>query len=718
MATLTTPYNFIPAAPFVLYPEWAAQTSHDHPFIDGLSGELLIELTNTTPLCVGGKQDAATEQAAGSVYFYRTAQGQLAIPGSSLKGMLRNALAPVVFARMSQVEERKLSVRDISTSGTYYHKNIVKKPANAGWLRFHDGQWQIKSCRYVRLHQESLIQALNINKQAWLQASTVEQRYKLLNGVQTIKFDTEEKSTLIAAVNLGHGANTGSIVVTGQPGATYDKGPKAKKWEFVFYAQDQSEWFTVPLGVLTDFLFVHENSNEWAFLKKQGHQQAEIPVFWHGASMSSITSMGLASMYRLAQQNSLHDALRNISPFHLDDKKADLTELLFGRMRPEADEHALHNWGLRGRVNIGLLEAVEEHKTRWTANTVLSTPKPSFHPAYLKQSEGEYSTFDSKKPELRGWKRYPVKPENVQQPPRLDGKDISNKVKVRLETVVEGSYFTGRIRFHNLRPVELGALLWVLDFGGKDELRHALGMGKPYGLGQTKIILQSDKSIVIGNNRDAVASIPTEQLLQASKQVFVSYMDSVWQTVAVTQPQNKLWQQSPQVEQLLAMADPEEGERCADDLVYFEGPKPFLTAKKSNDFLRLYGNNEEVTAWQINLSEPLSSQPCNHHLEEALELLEEQAEQQAKKEQLEQARQTMNKGELALSEALEYLKDDNPTKTALKNAEKTLISVMDLSETEYPSTENLEAVLQRAAVFNDKLLNRACKKLTEYLANI
>ena len=44
-----SPYNFVPLAPFVLYPEWAAQASHDHPFEDGLSGELAIKLINHTP---------------------------------------------------------------------------------------------------------------------------------------------------------------------------------------------------------------------------------------------------------------------------------------------------------------------------------------------------------------------------------------------------------------------------------------------------------------------------------------------------------------------------------------------------------------------------------------------------------------------------------------------------------------------------------------------
>lgn len=47
------------------------------------------------------------------------------------------------------------------------------------------------------------------------------------------------------------------------------------------------------------------------------------------------------------------------------------------------------------------------------------------------------------------------------------------------------STFKGRIRFENLSPIELGALLFVLDL--PENCAHKLGMGKPLGLGSIKI---------------------------------------------------------------------------------------------------------------------------------------------------------------------------------------------------------------------------------------
>lgn len=56
-----------------------------------------------------------------------------------------------------------------------------------------------------------------------------------------------------------------------------------------------------------------------------------------------------------------------------------------------------------------------------------------------------------------------------------------------------GTKFRARIRGHNLRPTELGALVWALEFGGEQKLVHSLGMGKPYGYGQVICRIRESK---------------------------------------------------------------------------------------------------------------------------------------------------------------------------------------------------------------------------------
>jgi CRISPR-associated protein (TIGR03986 family) len=63
---------------------------------------------------------------------------------------------------------------------------------------------------------------------------------------------------------------------------------------------------------------------------------------------------------------------------------------------------------------------------------------------------------------------------------------IDRKTQYTVADVVQkGAVFSGRIRFENLHPVDLGALLAALKL--PDECAHKIGMGKPYGMGSIRI---------------------------------------------------------------------------------------------------------------------------------------------------------------------------------------------------------------------------------------
>jgi len=55
------------------------------------------------------------------------------------------------------------------------------------------------------------------------------------------------------------------------------------------------------------------------------------------------------------------------------------------------------------------------------------------------------------------------------------------------KTLKQGTKFKEIIRFHNLKRVELGALISTITFANGDNCYHSIGLGKPYGYGKTKI---------------------------------------------------------------------------------------------------------------------------------------------------------------------------------------------------------------------------------------
>lgn len=562
MSMISAPYRFVPLSKLVLLPDWADQVSHDQPFADGLCGELTLRLTTHTPLCVGGLQDRGSEHEPGKVEFFRTPDGQVAIPGSSVKGMLRNVLEIASFGRFKQVEDQRLGVRDLQQD---FYKRAIANP-QAGWLTLTDGQWQIQPCRYSRLAESDLIEHCKVAKHTWKDRKTAPLRYEVIGICPEVTFDDEGRNTSKpsrAKPNPG-GRLKGRIVVTGQPSP-------AKTEEFIFHDTNDA-LLTVSSAVMTGFSQIHQAGNEWKFWKKalnDGRLKTGIPVFFH-MDGGEVRSLGLAMMYKLAYTHSLRDAIRHTSDEHLidpdRDHTPDLPDLIFGHLAGNTKN------GLRGRVSISLasLAPGEVVSTRWQDPCILNSPKPTYYPTYIRQ-DGKDKSFRQlmeEHSELAGWKRYPVKPFNLQRP---EGKAADNKnTQVRLETVEAGASFRCTLRFHNLRRVELGALLWSIDFGGRSELRHSLGMGKPFGLGQISLHLAGQR-MRVNNPTEDVTGNP-DQYLQACRSEFIDLMDLIMQSASV----RGTWEETDPITALFDYARP----NASSQLSYLPNTDDFFVARK------------------------------------------------------------------------------------------------------------------------------------------
>ena len=559
--SIHAPYNFVPLSRFIFLPNWADQVSHDIPFSDGVSGTLTIEMTCHTDTLIGGQQIPATTNEPGRVEFFKDPNGNPVIPGSSLKGVLSNVLEIASFARFNRLDDKRYSVRDLSTSDNFFTRQFSGNPKGGkpGWLKFNSqsGSWQITPCKMARILQSDIVKACDdITQSQWTNKDNAKahQRYELLKGFRQITFTTQQhKNKGTTAVPDATGQYQGKLVVTGQPGKAYNdfkgKVNKNKKWEFVFYAP-ASESKTIPLSVMRDFKFIHSESDDWKYWekKKAAYTDEGIPVFYM-ENTTQITSIGLSFLYKLAYQNTTHDAVKHTQVSHLDTNSPDLPALMFGQIGEDESP------SLRGRINIGAATLNGEADYNPLPATILNGPKPTYYPAYVRQNKGDalgklrdagdYNTLMDKQAELSGWKRYQTK--NSVAISRLDADQLKNpKVQVKLVPIKKGATFLFKIHIHNLREVELGALLWSLDFGGKAGAFHNIGMGKPFGMG--RVSLKVVDSEVLTNRDD---QLQNKALLEKARFSFTHLMDTAY--LSATQ---QSWQDSPQLQELYAMATP------------------------------------------------------------------------------------------------------------------------------------------------------------------
>ncbi len=155
---------------------------------------------------------------------------------------------------------------------------------------------------------------------------------------------------------------------------------------------------------------------------------------------------------------------------HNDMSRLDLAECIFGYVHDEGM--------LKGRVQFGHAFS-DNAKEGKPVTLTLSSPKASFYPIYIKQDNNIVNFRTYNDGNLSGWKRYVTR--NV-----VTEQQSTDNTDTIITPLQKGAIFNGDIVFHNLRPIELGALLSALTFHNKAECRHQLGQAKPYGYGKVK----------------------------------------------------------------------------------------------------------------------------------------------------------------------------------------------------------------------------------------
>lgn len=636
---IDAPYNFVPLADWVHLPDWAARVSHDLPFRDGLCGHLDLTLTAQTPILVGREQTPATEHAPGEVKPYQLPDERYALPGTALKGMIRSVIEIASFARMNAVDDIRYGLRDISGKyvSTAYASRVGDR-LKTGFMRLGlDGHPIITPCAMVRLSHRALEEWLEQRPPIFRADRSVKAKYQRWIEVcgrrgedpERLRFSIDDGQ----AVQLGSGSIEGVPVFTGQISNSQSKN--GKKLDFVFYDEDSASAFPLQSSDWGGFLFIHgdQATRDAADMSWPGHwkqrfwDNESVPVFY--LRDAAKTRVGLAFMPRLAGDFSTHEMIAHTSGQHLDGQGKgywDFAELLFGTVGDQSEAC------LKGRVTFGHAIAPSCRQPSATEPTILNGPKASYFPNYLLQDadernwtlrRGGYATClatpEHPEPEIRGWKRYPARVQESLQA-LTDEQRANKRVQMVLHPLPADTQFNCRVDFHNLLPTELGALCWALTWGGDSRLRHSVGMGKPFGLGQLTIAI--DDAVVRPNAAEAAA-----QAWQHYRDAFIEHMQSAARALG------KTWRESPQVTTLLGMADPDNASRFKGSLKHMAlEPKrninEFVAAKQAGLVLADYPRTTHPPTWA---EQEAKREAGNRRLAEELAEQERSAQEQQRK---------------------------------------------------------------------------------------
>ena len=637
MSRIPSPYNFVPASNHIHFVE--AAISQDHPVKDGVCGSIGIAVTNETPLFIRGTKKSAANDGE---HAYRLGDCW-AIPGSSLRGMIRSVVEIASFSRLGPINDLRFGFRDLQNRDLYgVHMAAIsnKTPTpkvSACWLtktnvdlnadvtpeNEDDVVAAVDVIDFMKVENgllEPLLQdrsfrlgdrngagrryaALGIRPGELREATfpahaeKVREHGAKLEGYQTI-------GEVRRSDPAGRERIKGVIVITGQPSERRPNAPKnhgsgnPKHHDFLFYGAPRLR-VSVTRRQFVDFEFIHgadaekhgqrtTPNPEWKFWQPSFDGGNRVPVFAifepsQSGSDRKLRSFGLASMFRLAFEFRTTHALRETQK-DVDSPQLDFAESMFGRVPKKRTEEETEIGALKGRVSFDTLVADtgDARNETTTVEAVFGAPKASYYPNYMENGassdawgtsvpnggpvSGHYQTLMDRGAKLRGWKRYRL--QAAVGSPALPDKVQEHQI-MRFRPLKPATVFTGKIRVHNLRLLELGAILWALDFGGEpgEAARHALGLAKSYGYGRVRIEVRSTQ-LIANDGRGG-------DLTSQARAEFVAHMERWAQEKRIPGG----WRKSLHVENLLQIARPVSGNPA--ELAYPTlRPNLFTAAKK------------------------------------------------------------------------------------------------------------------------------------------
>ena len=586
MTTIKAPFNFVPLAKKVYFPQWSNNISMDMPFRDGLSGILELKITACTPIFVSEGKNREDEDNIQNLpcYFSQAPDGRYFIPGTSIKGMVRNIMEIMSCGKMALDKNMRFAQREWNNDKLYTIKETQGK-MHCGWLCHDEKGYFIVDCGIPYRIAHTRIDGylgekifdrfckdsnFDINKEVQIGNKLFDPKqavykYKLLEGKKSLENLTFQKDEYYSKEHqesrvlvASSGDINGTIVLTGQP----DKWSRERKknggkfYEFVFpTATENSRQFELSTDEFKQYEFIYKDSPDWKFLVEDIENKG-VPIFFR-IENNQIKDWGLALLYKLPYENTPYDTLS------ADHKKADmdLAECVFGRINEDTKD------ALKGRVHFSHAFS-ENAQLSDSVCLTLNSPKASYYPLYVKQSTGNnvtgkvisYNTYNDG--EIAGWKRYVVRAK------AFEHSVGDSKIDTTINPLKENTTFTCKVRFHNLKRVELGALLSAITFHNTPNCFHQIGQGKPYGFGKVSVDLFNYPSELP----------PLEELLKEYEREMFLHNDQ------------EDWTKTETMKQLITLAHSEVTVDEIFDYMHLdmESKNDFEYTKEAKEFLRLY----------------------------------------------------------------------------------------------------------------------------------
>lgn len=548
------PYNFVPLNRSIVIAD--PLPKHDKYYNENserYTGYIDCIIRTETPVFIGssitidefGKQKESAENKFKKSDFFSPG-GQLRIPGSSLRGMVRNLVEIVSWSRFGFFEDKNLYYRsfaDTSSLGIEYNKNInpvdeksgkASYKISAGYIVKKGVKYCIypaKEKQYDRISTDEASKLIKNSGQSYSEFDYYEvdnDQHIVVSGhmldkkdwiINKIDKDTE-KEIEIPEIDIESYRND---VTRGDK--VYNLLDKCENDPivpcFYFTWTDKNEKKRVSFGHTGLFRIAYEKSIG-DHLPAIHHEHLKYLFTWDNISkeegdkirmfLKDELEIGWAKTATISKSDNNRTIIistnKNSAEITIDKNIAKLisnNEIIYrftvkkenGKLCIYDDKldfaHAIFGANTEktenifaGRVSFedAYLVNPDKNPVMNESSVTLLEPKPTSFQLYLEQDSNDLEELKHYNSEtrIRGNKFYWHKSKDNWHKNK-SGKN--ENVITKIKPVKPKTLFEFRIRYENLSKNELGALLFVLKL--PDGCAHKIGMGKPLGLGSVFI---------------------------------------------------------------------------------------------------------------------------------------------------------------------------------------------------------------------------------------
>lgn len=448
----------------------------------GLSGRITCNLKAVTPIFVSDSEEVSGGEH--KTYRFFKFNGAPAIPASSLRGMVRAVFEAVTNSCYSVFdEESRLPYRDVGLAPKL-HPGIVRQLPSG------------KQPGRIALCEEARVGAYSGGKRTVI----LDSMWKMDDpafAIITTSRSHDRYAVEIARTREELGSDgdikQGRLKITGE--GNIDR----KYCERFFYNEesDQSRWVAFSPEREKDYNIILAQQYEIEdFKTRHQHRRLTLGDMVYvelNDDRKSVRNIAAVRVPRLLYRASIGSLLpQKTSVLHhcTDPETLCPACRTFGWVRGERDEEGAY----ASRVRFSHARLVTPKPMNSMTLAILGEPKPTTTRFYLVPADGKPSQgrndasagYDGNN-RLRGRKFYrhhPLNERSTTPPQRDQNRTIDDPQDKDAE-------FQFTVNFENLAPVELGALLWSLEIGGKGY--HRLGYGKPLGLGSAVVSITNSR---------------------------------------------------------------------------------------------------------------------------------------------------------------------------------------------------------------------------------